>query len=201
MKGQRHAATQPKQATQKESSKKMFSSSSSSRFMSLVGFAVLALSSVACMQPSESEEESQKEKGGFFSSSNGSKTNANANEDGAAEAGGGTCEGACAHYLECKGMSTSQNQATCTTNCKGLGLKAADLASFQQSDCATAIAAVEGTSSSSSSSGGSNGGGSKGSECNGCVKDGDSCIWLSQSDWGPGPYSGAAATCESHCCQ
>jgi hypothetical protein len=182
--------------------------SSSIRFMSLVGLAALALSSVACMQaaPSDGEKDnSAAKKGGFFSpKADGESTDGNNNgESGeSAEGASGTCEAACGHYLECKGaaMNTAQNRTTCTTNCKGLGLKSSDLASFEQSDCATAIQLVEGNGQQQQGTSSSSGG-SKGSECNGCVKDGDSCIWLSQSNWGSGPYSGAAATCESHCCQ
>jgi hypothetical protein len=184
--------------------------SSSIRFMSLVGLAALALSSVACMQaaPSDGDNDgSTNKKGGFFSPKADGETNDGADTNGESATGtSGTCEAACDHYLECKGaaMNTAQNKATCTTNCKGLGLKSSDLASFVQSDCATAIQMVDGNAGQqqgSSSSGGSSSGGGRPSECNGCVKDGDSCIWLSQSNWGQGAYSGAAASCESYCCQ
>lgn len=171
--------------------------------MSLVGLAAIALSSVACMQAAPSDGKDNNEgsatKGGFFSPKTDGETADGTADEGAGS--GGTCEAACGHYLECKGasMNTAQNRATCTTNCKGLGLKSSDLASFEQSDCATAIQMVEGNGQQQQANGSNSGG--RPSECNGCVKDGDSCIWLSQSNWGQGPYSGAAATCESYCCQ
>ena len=166
----------------------------SSRFMSIVGFVVLSITSVACyVQPGTDQDTGNTKSAGAFGkgSTNGGTT--------AASEGGATCDAACGHYLECKGTDNAQNRATCTKSCEGMKVTEADLQSFIQSDCQTAIATVEGNG--QQQQGSSSGGSAKGSECNGCVRDGDSCIWLSQSNWGQGPYSGAASSCEAYCCQ
>ncbi|MCU0693835.1 MAG: hypothetical protein MUF54_20805 [Polyangiaceae bacterium] len=41
----------------------------------------------------------------------------------------------------------------------------------------------------------------KSKDCDGCAWDGSACTWFSQSNWGPGPYSGAAAPCDPSCCR
>ena len=104
-----------------------------------------------------------------------------------------TCDDACAHYLGCKGADDATNRQQCNSDCAGMGLSSDQLLQFTQSDCASAIATVEGT------GGQSQGGG--GSDCNGCTWDGSSCIWLSQSNWGSGAYSGAYTSCDAKCCQ
>lgn len=115
---------------------------------------------------------------------------------GAATGGGATCNDACGHYLECKGAETQANLTKCDSACSSLGLSETQLASFVASDCATAIAEVEGT-----QPNGGNSGGSGSSSCDGCVNDGSgSCVWLSQSDWGAGAYNGAALSCDPSCC-
>lgn len=103
------------------------------------------------------------------------------------------CEASCGHYLECRGLDDEQ-LAPCVSRCERLHYSARDHANYQRTDCATAIQIVEG--------GGNSGGGSqpRSSDCNGCVWDGSACIWLSQSNWGAGPYSGAALSCASSCC-
>ncbi|MBL8921365.1 MAG: hypothetical protein JNJ54_21070 [Myxococcaceae bacterium] len=48
------------------------------------------------------------------------------------------------------------------------------------------------------------GGGGRSAECQGCVRDGDDCVWVSQGNWGSGPnnpYSGAVSSCDPACCQ
>ncbi len=48
------------------------------------------------------------------------------------------------------------------------------------------------------------GGSGKSAECQGCVRDGDDCVWISQGNWGQGPnspYSGAVTSCDPSCCQ
>lgn len=45
------------------------------------------------------------------------------------------------------------------------------------------------------------GGSAQSSECQGCVRDGDDCVWISQSNWGKGAYSGAVTSCDPKCCQ
>ncbi len=108
------------------------------------------------------------------------------------QSGGATCDGACAHYLGCKGISDAATTNQCVAGCHDAAPTAAWLEAYVATDCQTAIAAVEGD--------GSGTGGGQTSECDGCVRDGDSCVWLSQSDWGAGPYSGAAWDCDPSCC-
>lgn len=103
------------------------------------------------------------------------------------------CEASCDHYLQCRGYEDDQTFQSCVMQCEKLHYSARQHATFQRTDCATAIRIVEGNP-------GGGGGSSSSSECNGCVWDGSSCIWLSQSNWGAGPYSGAASSCSSYCC-
>lgn len=165
----------------------------SSRFVSVVGFVVLSITSVACYVQPENGQESGSKSGAFGGSKTGS--NGATNEEG----GAGTCDSACGNYLTCKGIDSTQNRATCVKNCKGMNVSEADLTSLAEADCATAIKMVEGEP--KPASGGSSGGSAKGSECDGCVRDGNECIWLSQSNWGPGAYSGAASSCNASCCE
>ncbi len=116
---------------------------------------------------------------------------------GSAEAGGASCDAACKNYLQCRSADTSANRSKCDSTCATLGLDEATLGTLATGDCATVIAMVEGPSSSSSSGGSS---GSSGSSCSGCAWDGSQCVWLSQSNWGPGAYSGAASSCDASCC-
>jgi hypothetical protein len=164
----------------------------SSRLVSVFGFVVLSLSSIACyVQPGEGQEGGST-KSGAFGSKSGKSTSTN-------EAGGGSCDAACGHYLQCKDMDNTQNRATCTKNCEGMNLSQADLASYMQTECATAITMVEGN---GQQGGGSSSGGSKSSACDGCVRDGNECVWISQGNWGSqNAYSGAVSTCDSSCCQ
>lgn len=178
---------------------------SSIRFMSLAALALVALTSVACA-PASYEEQDGQNAGSFGLNkkpANGTTTASESDEQASApaisgEAGGaGTCEATCSHYLTCKGTSTAANQTQCVTNCKGMNLSAADLAAFEQSDCATAIATVEGT---ASNNGGTTN--TSSNECDGCVADGSYCIWASKGDWGKqGAVSGAVIECEARCCQ
>jgi len=111
-------------------------------------------------------------------------------------ASSGTCAGACTHYLQCKGNVDPNAQPACMTKCQQMKLTVAQLQQYEATDCATAIWQAE-------SSGGASGSGTakpKSSECNGCVWDGSSCIWLSSGNWGAGPYSGASSSCAAYCC-
>lgn len=113
----------------------------------------------------------------------------------------GTCDGACKRYLGCVGASGRDAKNACMAECKGAGHTPETLAAFTASDCATVIAITHG---------GGQGGGSQPAankpskkECEGCVRDGNDCVWLSQGNWGTGyasPYSGAAAGCDPACC-
>jgi hypothetical protein len=149
--------------------------------------AALALSSVACMAPVQGGSTTGS------SSSKGAETTATGTE-------GATCDAACAHYLECKGAETADNQSQCVAQCNQLGVTQEQLASFVQSDCATAIATIENANNNSTTNDNGGNGGSTGSQCNGCVWDGSACMWYSQSDWGQGAYSGAASSCDASCC-
>jgi len=163
---------------------------SSVRILSLALGLVLSVSSVACVaaQPS-----GQKNADGL------AVPHAGSGEAAAASTGASTCDGACTHYLECMGIAdTTDNRAACESKCVSLNATAADLAKFEQASCADIVAAANNTGSSSSSS---SSGSTKSKECQGCVWDGSSCTWYSQSNWGSGPYSGAAAECNASCCQ
>jgi hypothetical protein len=111
-------------------------------------------------------------------------------------AAGASCAAACKHYLECKGADSAQNEQACVPQCEQMGLSQDQLAQFVAADCQAAIAAAEG-----GNQGGSSSGGARSSECNGCVRDGNECVWMSQSNWGQGAYSGAVSSCDAKCCQ
>ena len=68
------------------------------------------------------------------------------------------------------------------------------LANFMRTDCVTAVYIVENQNQSKPA------GGAPSSECQGCVWDGSSCIWMSSGNWGSGPYSGAYSACKAGCC-
>jgi hypothetical protein len=112
----------------------------------------------------------------------------------AAPVTGGDCNASCAHYLECKGSIDPNAQGVCVSRCSRMGLTPQQLRTYESSDCATAIWQAE------HSGGGTSTGAARSSKCNGCVWDGSACIWLSQSNWGAGPYSGAASSCDASCC-
>jgi len=105
--------------------------------------------------------------------------------------GKGSCDGACAHYLTCKQIDTPDNRSQCTQQCDGLGLTPDQLANYEATDCATAIADIDGTGSSGGGTGTSSGGGA--TDCKGCAWDGSSCIYLTGSN---GDYF----NCDSACC-
>lgn len=113
---------------------------------------------------------------------------------GAPSTADGTCQGVCEHYLGCKGIYDTQSVQACLLSCAQLGLTPQYMTAYQAADCTTAVQIAEGTGTSSGASSGSS------SSCSGCVWDGSSCIWLSQSNWGAGPYSGAASSCDASCC-
>jgi hypothetical protein len=107
----------------------------------------------------------------------------------------GTCHASCIHYLGCKGIDVQAGYVPCSARCEQMSLTPQALASYEQTDCAVAIQLAE--------RGGMQGGSPKpaGLDCGGCAWDGQSCIWLSQSNWGTaGPYSGAWTSCDARCC-
>jgi hypothetical protein len=117
---------------------------------------------------------------------------------GAAEPSG--CERGCAHYLQCRGVTDERTFGACVQQCTRMRYSEADLASFERTDCAAAIAIVEGKQQAPAQQQQQQ---QKSSECNGCVWDGSSCMWVSQSNWGTGPnspYSGAVSSCNAYCC-
>jgi hypothetical protein len=59
----------------------------------------------------------------------------------------GTCEGACAHYVDCKGLTeTDEVFAACVTECRQIYEDSQVLASYERLRCADAIAFIEGPS-------------------------------------------------------
>lgn len=56
----------------------------------------------------------------------------------------GTCEGACQHYLECKGMAQDgQAHAQCVGACGQAGIDTSSLSAYEGLDCGSAVAMVE----------------------------------------------------------
>jgi hypothetical protein len=109
------------------------------------------------------------------------------------------CSAVCTHYLRCKMALSPQNLSACIPQCVAVGSPAPLMAYYVTTDCPTAIALLENPPSGNQAPAQPQGG-ARDPACNGCVWDGSSCIWLSQSNWGPGPYSGAAADCKPSCC-
>ena len=111
----------------------------------------------------------------------------------------GTCDASCSHYLQCKGNVDPGARQPCLAKCVQMGLGQQQLLDYEATDCATAIWQAENTG--GNGNGGTGGAGTPASsECNGCAWDGSACIWLSQSNWGAGPYSGAASSCNAAWC-
>jgi len=116
----------------------------------------------------------------------------------------GTCEGACNYYLQCGGFGPAYKQP-CLAECAGSGLTPYQLAVFQTLDCREAIAVVAAAEiaawqqqlAAASQQAQKN----NSSECNGCKRWGDDCMWASESNWGKGPYSGAVSSCDPSCCR
>jgi hypothetical protein len=122
----------------------------------------------------------------------------------------GTCETACDHYLSCAKLRGDDQRNVCLYGCVASGANPYQLGVYNQLDCQRAVmivlaAQLQAIQQAQGGNGNGGGGGNgKGSRCAGCVRDGNECIWLSQSNWGTGPnspYSGAAASCDADCCQ
>lgn len=153
----------------------------------LVVLALLASSTVGCVVATPAPTPTPDSKGG-------------ASAGRASEGGSASCDAACKNYLECRSADTTANRSKCNQNCASLSIDEATLSTLATGDCATVIALVEGSGSQGGSSGSQGSSGSSSSSCSGCAWDGSQCIWLSQSNWGPGTYSGAASSCDASCC-
>jgi hypothetical protein len=118
------------------------------------------------------------------------------------------CDVFCNHYLGCKGIQDPNTWQACHGECLKANADPNLLYQYAQTDCATAVSMIDGNGQQGGMQQQPQGGqqqqgggprpGSK--ECDGCVRDGDSCVWVSQGNWGAGPYSGAAADCARSCC-
>lgn len=120
--------------------------------------------------------------------------------DGSGGAAGDACAQACQSLTACGFCLMSDtgciDTATCTDVCRRTagGAEAAQCVIDAGCD-ANAINTCVGA---GGGGGGSTGGGS---QCDGCVWDGSACTWYSQSNWGAGPFSGAASECDPACCR
>lgn len=104
------------------------------------------------------------------------------------------CQTACDKLTSC-GLCLQDNTGACLSaeNCTSV------CGSVQGGDtAATCVNDVSGCNSQAFSA--CLGGGGGGNDCTGCVWDGTSCTYYSQSNWGQGPWSGAAISCNPACC-
>jgi hypothetical protein len=56
---------------------------------------------------------------------------------------GGTCEGACRHYFDCKGIDDPELMGQCVEGCGQRGPRAAELGQYEAMDCDNAVALVD----------------------------------------------------------
>ena len=149
------------------------------RVLAAFGWPLLAYVLVACSSSSSSGSGAPAAKSG---------------EQAAPGHGSGTCDGACARYLTCKGIDDAANRAKCDSDCASLALAASDLASVEEADCANAVASVE-QAGIAVPGGGTGGTGTGGMtiDCANCAWDGSSCVWLS-------PSTGLSSACDASCC-
>lgn len=115
----------------------------------------------------------------------------------------GGCAGACTHLLGCAGQP--EQQAYCVSECGAAGHDATFLDWFLTTDCQTALTVVAMLAGGGDNAGGAQqaqtgGQAARSKDCDGCVWDGSSCTWYSESSWGQGAYSGALIGCASSCC-
>ncbi len=109
--------------------------------------------------------------------------------------GSSTCKSACDKVGSClEQAGYTFDGGACVNTCTSVqGGEAA-------ADCINGIDGCNGPAIQQCLGGGAAGGGN---DCNGCVRDGNDCVWISQGDWGTGPnspYSGAVITCNAGCC-
>jgi hypothetical protein len=130
-------------------------------------------------------------------------TGANANANANANAGD-ACAQACQSLTSCGFCLMSDegciDTATCTSVCRQTagGAEAAQCVLAAGCDANAINTCVGGG---GRGGGSTTGGNTGGSQCDGCVWDGSACTWYSQSNWGAGPFSGAASECDPACCR
>jgi len=105
-----------------------------------------------------------------------------------------TCAGVCARYHRCVKITAQDTIDECTRACEASKPNAAVLRLNSKRSCGALIAAAK------QPAGGGQKPAARSSECQGCVKDGNDCVWISQGNWGQGPYSGAVSSCDPKCC-
>lgn len=117
----------------------------------------------------------------------------------------GSCAGACRHYATCAKLGTDAVNL-CTVQCFSSGATPMQLETYVRLDCDRAIAVmVAAQLQALQALQQQNQGGQRNTsaQCKGCVRDGNDCVWISQSNWGTGnnsPYSGAVSSCDPSCC-
>ncbi len=124
---------------------------------------------------------------------------AKADPAGEAPAAPGTCLAACAHFATCAGQPDAAGP--CLVNCQAKNPDPQQLAVYTTLDCQQAIAVV--AQQLQQAQGGARRARNTSSQCAGCVRDGNNCVWISQGNWGSGyanPYSGAVSSCDPSCC-
>src|SRR5688572_1902956 len=108
--------------------------------------------------------------------------------------GGATCETACWHYLECKGLAGNPAaEHQCATECNARGVTQAELDQYVMLDCPTAIQVVEGGGETGAPATGDPGAGACNADCHGCVWDGSTCYYHAAS--GAGVVTECSACC------
>ncbi len=58
----------------------------------------------------------------------------------------GTCEGACAHYIQCKPGAQAEDRNRCETECPGVFSDRDSLMAYESLSCQNAVEYVDGTS-------------------------------------------------------
>jgi hypothetical protein len=120
----------------------------------------------------------------------------------------GSCAGACRHYATCAKLGLDVVNV-CTVQCFSSGATPMQLETYVRLDCDRAImvmvaAQLQALQATQQQAQGNRGGQRNTSaQCKGCVRDGNDCVWISQSNWGTGnnsPYSGAVSSCDPSCC-
>ena len=119
-----------------------------------------------------------------------------------AQGGGGTCDGGCRHYLQCRNALGPDTLNQCLAACAQQGYTPDMLAQFVTLPCAQAIAAIE---QQSGAGGGGQGGGNGGvgpghKDCQGCKKWDNLCQYVVETAINSGPYSGMVTDCDPRCC-